>query len=81
MSIREELIEKLDMLTEEQIAALLSIVEAFDGAPSKAVNEINTSDDPAIGFITGPTDFARRAEEILSEEITRKSGWTQKDSE
>jgi hypothetical protein len=68
----------LDTLTDEQVAALLQMVEAFE--PSRA-EENGETGDPAIGFVTGPTDFGRRAEEILYEDIQSKSGLTQKGKE
>lgn len=61
-SVRDEFVKKLDSLTDEQVAALLHMVEAFE-APIAAGN--GETGDPAIGFVTGPTDFGRRAEEIL----------------
>jgi hypothetical protein len=36
--------------------------------------------DPLVGLFAGPPDLATRAEEILEQEITKKSGWTWKRS-
>jgi hypothetical protein len=77
-SIRDEFVKKLDSLTDEQVAALLKMVEAFEPQPAEGNGEIG---DPAIGFVTGPTDFGRRAEEIHYEDIQSKSGLTQKGKE
>lgn len=41
-------------------------------------DEYNEADDPAINLLYGPTDLSMRAKEILREEITSYSGWTQK---
>ena len=36
-------------------------------------------DDPSVGFLSGQIDFAaRHAKQILYDEITALSGWTQK---
>jgi hypothetical protein len=77
-SVRDEFVKKLDSLTDEQVAALLHMVEAFE-SPNAPDN--GETGDPAIGFVTGPTDFGRRAEEILYKDIQPKSGLTQKDKE
>ncbi|MCI0349050.1 MAG: hypothetical protein L0Z53_06455 [Acidobacteriales bacterium] len=82
-TVRESLVKRLDALTDAQVAALLQVVEAFEqtNGQGEPLEEYDESKDPAIGFISGPTDFARRAEEILSEDIRPKSGWTQKEEE
>jgi hypothetical protein len=36
--------------------------------------------DPLVGLFAGSSDLATRAEEILEQEITEKSGWTWKRS-
>lgn len=36
--------------------------------------------DPLIGLFAGPSELATRAEEILDQEITERSGWTWKRS-
>jgi hypothetical protein len=83
MTLRESLVKRLDALTDAQVAALLQVVEAFEpsNGHAKPLAEYDEAKDHAIGFITGPTDFARRAEEILSDDIRPKSGWTQKEQE
>lgn len=75
-NMRERLVSKLDELNEEQIASLLSYVEAMQETTlSESYDEDN---DPSIGFISGPSDLATRAKQILRDEITPLSGWTQK---
>jgi len=66
-TVRESLVKRLDALTDAQVAALLQVVEAFEetNGHGEALAEYDEANDPAIGFVTGPTDFARRAEEIL----------------
>ena len=43
-----------------------------------ADDQYREEDDPAIGFLDGPTDLSTRAKAILHEEIQEYSGWTQK---
>jgi hypothetical protein len=75
-SIRERLIHKLFDMTDSQVASLLNYADAIqsDGLP----NNYDEANDPAIGFISGSTNLARRSKQILSDEINAHSGWTQK---
>jgi hypothetical protein len=73
---RERLINKLDELTDEQIASLLSYAEAMQA--TTLPDTYDEDSDPSIGFLTGTTDLATRAKQILRDEITPLSGWTQK---
>jgi hypothetical protein len=75
-NMRERLVSKLDELNEEQIASLLSYVEAMQ--ETSLPDSYDEDDDPSIGFISGPSDLATRAKQILRDEITPLSGWTQK---
>jgi hypothetical protein len=75
-NIRERLVNKLDELNEEQIATLLSYVEAMQ--ETTLPESYDEANDPSVGFISGPTDLATRAKQILRDEITPLSGWTQK---
>jgi len=75
-NVRERLLNKLDELNDEQIGALLSYAEAIQD--TFLPDDYDEADDPSIGFIYGPTDLATRAKQILREEITPLSGWTQK---
>ena len=43
-----------------------------------ADDQYREEDDPAIGFLDGPTDLSIRVKAILHEEIQEYSGWTQK---
>ena len=76
-SVREELIERLNTLTDEQVEVLLQVIRMIH--PAESSIPYDEASDPAIGMIEGPTDLARRAKEILREEIDPRSGWTQKD--
>jgi hypothetical protein len=75
-NMRERLVSKLDELNEEQIASLLSYIEAMQ--ETSLPDSYDEDDDPSIGFISGPSDLATRAKQILRDEITPLSGWTQK---
>lgn len=75
-NMRERLVSKLDELNEEQIASLLSYVEAMQ--ETTLPDTYDEDNDPSVGFISGPTDLATRAKQILRDEITPLSGWTQK---
>jgi hypothetical protein len=75
-NMRERLVSKLDELNEEQIASLLSYVEAMQ--ETALPDSYDEDNDPSIGFISGPSDLATRAKQILRDEITSLSGWTQK---
>jgi hypothetical protein len=72
-SLREAFVKKLDELTDEQVAALLNMVETFDY--SSASEEYDESKDPTIAMFSGPTDLAERSEDILADEFgVRKTG-------
>jgi hypothetical protein len=73
---RERLIAELDELNEEQIESLLSYAEALRSAT--LADDYDAKNDPTIGFLSGSTDVARRTKQILRDEITSRSGWTQK---
>ena len=72
-SLREAFVKKLDELTDEQVAALLNMVEAFEfPSTSEGYDE---SKDPTIAMFSGPNDLAERSEDILAEEFgVRKTG-------
>jgi hypothetical protein len=74
--VRERLITKIDELTDEQVASLLSYAESLQAV--ELPDDYDEENDPSIGFLSGPTDLANRAKQILREEITPLSGWTQK---
>jgi hypothetical protein len=75
-TIRERLIRKLDEPFDDQVASLLSYAEVMQS--SSAPEDYDEENDPSIGFISGPTDLSSRAKQILRDEITPLSGWTQK---
>jgi len=71
LSIRQELIEKLDKLNDEQIRALLHVIRAFekDGQFGVSPDEYDESKDALIAMFSGPTDLAERSREILEKEF------------
>lgn len=75
-SLREQVEKKLDAMSEEQLASVLSYAEAM--LSTTLLSDYDEANDPSIGIIAGPTDLANRAKQILQDEITPLSGWTQK---
>lgn len=75
-SIRERLIRKLFDMTDSQVASLLIYADAIQ--VDELPENYDEANDPAIGFIWGSTDLARRSKQILHDEITTRSGWMQK---
>ncbi len=72
-NVRDQAVIKLYELTDEEVVAVLQYMEALHmGAAAEQI------DDPTVGMFSGPTDLGRRAKEILRDEITDRSGWTQK---
>lgn len=77
ISMREVLIEKINTLTDEQVAALYGVVANMQ---QEGRTDYDPNNDPAIGFLKdAPPDYSERAKEILREEVDSRSGWTQKD--
>jgi hypothetical protein len=66
-SVREQVIARLDSLSDEQIAALLAYIEAMTSTTPP--NEYDPQKDPTIGMFSGPSDLASRTKEILRAEF------------
>jgi hypothetical protein len=84
--LRRKLIRGIDYLTREQMDALVHLIDSIAAQPSShqraAISdelEYDEALDPAVGLISGPTDFSSRGEDILSQEIREHSGWTVKE--
>ncbi len=75
-TIRERLIHKLFDMTDNQVASLLTYADAIQSDELPA--DYDEANDPAIGFMSGSTNLAHQSKQILQEEITSRSGWTQK---
>ncbi len=75
-TIRERLIHKLFDMTDTQVSSLLSYADAIQS--NELPPDYNEENDPAVGFVSGSTDLARRSKQILRDEISTHSGWTQK---
>jgi hypothetical protein len=75
-TIREQVISKLDTLRDDEVQWILDYIEAMES--NRLPEDYDPDNDPAIGFLSGSTDLARNAKQILSDEITARSGWTQK---
>jgi hypothetical protein len=78
MTVRERVIQDLFRLSSEQVEALRGMIQSMLGE-SQDETEYDESKDGTIGIISGPTDFARRAEEIIAEDVARRGSWTQKE--
>ena len=68
-TVREQLIAKLDELSDEEVAAVLRYVEAMQ--TTSLPEDYDEANDPAVGFFTAEPDFASRTEEILREGFGR----------
>jgi hypothetical protein len=75
-NVRQQVEEKLSQLSDEEVAAVLRYIEAMQTTELPA--DYDEANDPSIGFLSGPTDLARCSKQILRDEITARSGWTQK---
>ncbi len=82
--LKAEIISVLDLLPEEGLRVLAEFAEflrdRFKAAPEQKEQLVQNQDnDPLVGLFAGPADLSERAEELLHQEITRKSGWTWKE--
>ena len=75
-NVREQVEAKLGQLSDEELATVLNYIETMQMTDLPA--DYDEANDPSIGFLSGPTDLARRSKQILRDEITARSGWTQK---
>ena len=75
-NVRQQVEAKLSQLSDEEVAAVLRYIEAMQTTELPA--DYDEANDPSIGFLSEPTDLARRSKQILRDEITARSGWTQK---
>src|SRR5687767_1948345 len=62
----EELIAELQNLTDEQLNALREVIREIEYSRRPPYDPDN---DPTIGLISGPTDLAARAKDILRAEF------------
>jgi len=63
-------------MSDQQIASLLSYAQVLRS--TTLPDDYDEGHDPTIGFLSGSTDVARRTKQILHDELTTRSGWTQK---
>jgi hypothetical protein len=75
-TIRERLIHKLFDMSDSQVVSLLDYADAIQS--NELPEDYDEANDPAIGFMSGSTDLAQRSKQILRDEVTLRSGWTQK---
>lgn len=67
MTVYEELTEIIRGLNESQVRVLL-----------ETARRLREANDPLIGLFSGPAELSSRVKEILQDDITPESGWTQK---
>ncbi|MEO8397177.1 MAG: hypothetical protein ABI700_29550 [Chloroflexota bacterium] len=75
-NVRQQVESKLDQLSDEELTAILRYIEAMQ--TTSLPEDYDEANDPTVGMFSGPTDLSRRARHILYDEITARSGWTQK---
>jgi hypothetical protein len=70
MTTRERLLNLIDLLSEEQLQAVLHVAEVI--LPGRA-KPYDRSQDKMIGMFEGSPDLAERAEEILGQDYVESS--------
>jgi hypothetical protein len=63
LSIREQLINKLDELSEREIEAVLRYAEVMQSM--RLPDDYDEDHDPSVGFFSAEPDFAERTKQIL----------------
>jgi hypothetical protein len=86
--LREQLKAKVDELSDDEAAAVLRYIQSMTPADIAHYIEVMNShelpedydfeNDPSVGMLSGPTDLSENVKQILRDEITARSGWTQK---
>lgn len=77
LTIREQVIAGLDDMRDEELKWILEYIEAMKS--NRLPEDYDPDSDPAVGFLSGSTDLASQTKQILRDEITSRSGWTQKE--
>ncbi|MEO8606396.1 MAG: hypothetical protein ABI690_00820 [Chloroflexota bacterium] len=67
LPIRDQLLQELNALSDEQIITVLEFVHALKA--DSGSNVPDTENDPLVGFFSGPSDLAERSQEILRAEF------------
>ena len=76
-TIQQQLIDRIQHLSDEQIRALISVAEVMEPYPKD--RPYDPENDLLVGMYSGSSDLSENAKQILEDEITSTSGWTQKD--
>jgi len=76
--VKDQIIEKLDKLSENQLLEVLHGVEKIHDITIPFEGYDESKDVMVTGLFEGPTDLAERVEEFLEEGFDPHSGWTQK---
>ncbi len=75
--LKDELLDLIDGLTDEQVDALLRLARVMRPASTPA--SYSREADVLRGLFAGPPDLAARSEDILQELARQRGAWTQKD--
>ena len=70
LPIREAVVARLQELSDAEVAEVLEYIEVVQS--QRITIEASEDDDPAIGFFSGPPDFAAQSKEILRREFGQK---------
>ncbi len=79
LKIKEAIAERLDRLPEDSLYEVLDFVE-FLGRKKAEYEAVESGEDPLVGLFAGSDDLSERSEEILHQEIRKRSGLTWKES-
>jgi hypothetical protein len=91
--LRQELLKKIDHLSDQQLNQVLQFVNQVNQTATKSaidpladfIGQVDhgnlaqdINQDPLVGLFAGSPDLAEKSEEILAEEVNSHSGWTWK---
>ena len=79
--LKIQIINKLDQLSPKLLGVVSNFVNALTAEPTTVPESVELSiedikDDPIVGMIDAPPDFATNAEDILRENIQPGQGWS-----
>ncbi|MFN8374797.1 MAG: hypothetical protein U0694_18200 [Anaerolineae bacterium] len=67
MTLREDVISKIERTSDKELAELAHYIEIMQNPELPA--DYDPDNDPSVGFISGPTDWSERSEDILFQEF------------
>lgn len=83
MTVKEQIIEQLEILPDSILIQIYELIQVFKRSTQlhrkEGVSHLSHKDsDPLIGLFDGPPDLAQSSEAILNDEINSRSGWSWK---